>query len=152
MGNMSYTSSRGYAVFIPLALGCLVVLCFLGAAKLLVTDGDWRSALNFALLDSLLAWAFWATWDKFAVVTVDANGVVVNKDGQEQRFKWDEVRSFWTVPLVTPAVHRLAFSTNRRVVYFVPRVSASLSIGFWTFHFSGMGRFIQQQLSGGATT
>jgi hypothetical protein len=24
--------------------------------------------------------------------------------------------------------------------------SASLSLGFWTFHFSGMGKFIQTQL------
>jgi len=123
-----------------------------GSLKLLVTDGDWRSSLNFGFLGSLLAWAFWATWDKFAVVTVDTNGVVVSKDGQEQRFGWDEVRSFWTVPLVTPAIYQFTFTGSQVVVYFVPRVSASLNIGIWTFHFAGMGRFIRQQMSSGPVT
>jgi hypothetical protein len=51
-----------------------------------------------------------------------------------------------TIPFVTPAILRLSFRNTDLVTYFVPVWSVSLNVGFWTFHFSGMGRFIRQQM------
>jgi hypothetical protein len=105
--------------------------------------------MAFVVMGSFFIWGLWATWRRFGVVTVSREGVVVLQRGVEHRFEWHEVRSFWTVPFVTPPILRLRFSTSDIVVYFVPANALSLNVGVWTFHFSGMGRFIRQQLDGG---
>lgn len=145
----TYTSSQGYANFIPIAMMSLVALCFGSAVAVVVLKSDLSGAMSFCAMGGLVIWGLWATWRRFGVVTASGQGIVVRQWGVEHRFAWHEVRSFWTVPFVTPPILRLRFSTSDVVVYFVPVKALSLNVGVWTFHFSGMGRFIRQQLDSG---
>jgi hypothetical protein len=149
MREQTYTSSQGYANFIPIGMMSLVALCFGSAVAVVVLTSDFSGAMAFCVMGGLLIWGLWVTWRKFGVVTVSGWGMVVRLRGVEQRFGWHEVRSFWTVPFVTPPILRLRFRTSDVVVYFVPVNALSLNVGVWTFHFSGMGRFIRQQLDSG---
>jgi len=97
-------------------------------------------------MGSVPIWALWATWRRFGVVTVNEKGMVVHQRGVERRFGWHDVQSFWTVPFVTPPILRLRLTPGEVVVYFIPINALSVNVGIWTFHFSGMGRFIRQQI------
>ncbi len=146
MTEPTYSSSRLYSIFIPASTCALGLLCVLGALSLLVTNGDWRGFLALGAMGGVLLFLFARSWRRFGLVTVSPAGITIRQQGADFRFAWRDVASFRTIPFVTPPIYRLTFHASDVVTYFVPVWSASLSLGFWTFHFSGMGRFIQGQL------
>jgi hypothetical protein len=145
MSKDFFTSSRIYAVFCPVAIGLFVFLGLTGSV-ISMKEADWSSSLFFLILAALMGWALRATWGRFVVVTVNESGILVAQNGFERFYEWCEVRSFWTIPFVSPAIHRFTFSTSDEAVYFVPKFSVSLNLCFWTFHFSGLARFIKQHM------
>jgi hypothetical protein len=146
MSDQSYTSSQLYSYFVPTATCALGLLALVGGFTLLATAGDWRGFLLLGSMGGLVLYLFAQSRQNFGLVTVGPTGVTVRQRGAEFTFGWRDVASFRTIPFVSPPIYRLAFHGTDLVTYFVPVRSASLSLGFWTFHFSGMGKFIQTQL------
>ena len=148
MSDGVYRSSGLYGWFIPVATVCLGVMCVGAGVVFLVARADWQGFLALAAMGGGLVALFLASRGKFGSVVVGPDGVVVNQNGAEFTFGWRDVRSFRTVPFVTPPVYRLTFYGSDLVTYFVPVSSASLNVGVWTFHFGGMGKYIRSQLRG----
>src|SRR5438093_5283101 len=146
MSDTEYRSSGLYGWFIPVATACLGVMCVGAGVVFLIARADWRGSLALAAMGGGLLALFLASRGKFGSVAVGPGGIVIKQNGAEFTFGWRDVRSFRTVPFVTPPVYRFAFYRSDLVTYFVPVSSASLNVGVWTFHFSGMGKYIRSQL------
>jgi hypothetical protein len=146
MSNQSYTSSQLYSYFVPGATCVLGLFALISGVVLVTTTGDWRKFLFPGAMGGLLLYLLAQSWRNFGLVTVSPTGVTVRQQGGEFNFGWRDVASFRTIPFVSPPIYRLSFRGTDLVTYFVPVQSVSLSVVFWTFHFSGMGKFIQTQL------
>lgn len=146
MTQPTYSSSRLYSIVIPAGMFALGLVSVAGSLVLLFTKDDPGSFLGLAVVGALLLLLFARSWRKFGLVTVSPEGITIRQRGADFRFGWPDVASFRTVPFVTPPIYRLTFHDSDVVTYFTPPSFASLNLGFWTFHFSGMGRFIQGRL------
>ena len=101
------------------------------------------NTLSFAYLFenagmSIFLFIIYIIWkDKPAKVDMNDNFIVVKRAKENISVKWEEVDSIIQIPFCTPPLYRMSFKHTHKPVYFAFRSFFVLSIGFWSFDFTG---------------
>lgn len=116
-------------------------------------NGELGSLSIFGLITFVaLANAVLIPWlvikDRLIQLEVNNSGLLIYSDGKIEKVDWHQVERISQIVLVHPPLYKLKLREQDDYYIFIPR-PFFISIGFWVWDISPMGKFIKQKKAQG---
>lgn len=138
-------------------IGCAVLICFLIRALLVAlfsSDAAQDQVPEWTTMEKIESWVIlpgalfvfgYCAWN-FGVVDCRHNEIEVRKNRRRRVIGWNQVSSIYQMPFCTPPVYRIAFKNGDSPVFVIVFSWRLLSIGFWSWDFTGFRNYVQLQI------
>jgi hypothetical protein len=88
---------------------------------------------------------------RFRVIEYDNTNVRIIHGSERQRTTWSNIRSVTKVIGCTPPVYRMTFKDHRTPIYFIMSMFVFISIGVWSWDFTGFYEYARDKIDGNDT-
>jgi Na+/H+ antiporter NhaD/arsenite permease-like protein len=86
------------------------------------------------------------TFFRFCVIEYDNKNVRIIRGAKRERTTWSNVLNVTKVIGCTPPVYRMTFKDHRKPAYFIMSMAAFVSIGVWSWDFTGFYEYAREKI------